>query len=113
MFVLVLRLCKDFFPGCGLLSLLSTPCFSLQFQGTELHGRCPVSHFWDESDPRLFVCETVPISSESSSASYVDMVKTVTNIEIDLYNFMSNVWGLTAQQYVVCVNQEGYILLIL
>uniref|UniRef100_A0A3P8VSN0 Intraflagellar transport 140 n=1 Tax=Cynoglossus semilaevis TaxID=244447 RepID=A0A3P8VSN0_CYNSE len=30
-------------------------------------GRCPVSHFWDESEPRLFVCETVPISSDSSS----------------------------------------------
>ncbi|XP_023267040.1 intraflagellar transport protein 140 homolog isoform X1 [Seriola lalandi dorsalis] len=45
-----------------------------QFQGTELSGRCPVSHFWDESEPRLFVCETVPISSESSSASYLDMV---------------------------------------
>ncbi|XP_074475359.1 intraflagellar transport protein 140 homolog [Sebastes fasciatus] len=38
-----------------------------QFQGTELSGRCPVSHFWDESEPRLFVCETVPISSESTS----------------------------------------------
>uniref|UniRef100_A0AAQ4QPL0 Intraflagellar transport 140 homolog (Chlamydomonas) n=1 Tax=Gasterosteus aculeatus aculeatus TaxID=481459 RepID=A0AAQ4QPL0_GASAC len=24
-------------------------------------GRCPVSHVWDESEPRLFVCETVPI----------------------------------------------------
>ncbi|XP_040922911.1 intraflagellar transport protein 140 homolog [Toxotes jaculatrix] len=45
-----------------------------QFQGTELSGRCPVSHFWDESEPRLFVCETVPISSESSSTSYMDMV---------------------------------------
>ncbi|XP_071318478.1 intraflagellar transport protein 140 homolog [Trachinotus anak] len=45
-----------------------------QFQGTELGGRCPVSHFWDESEPRLFVCETVPISSESSSSSYLDMV---------------------------------------
>uniref|UniRef100_A0A4W6G1I9 Intraflagellar transport 140 n=1 Tax=Lates calcarifer TaxID=8187 RepID=A0A4W6G1I9_LATCA len=41
---------------------------------TELSGRCPVSHFWDESESRLFVCETVPISSESSSASYLDMV---------------------------------------
>ncbi|TMS22663.1 Intraflagellar transport protein 140-like protein [Larimichthys crocea] len=43
-----------------------------QFQGTELSGRCPVSHFWDESEPRLFVCETVPISSESSSTSVLD-----------------------------------------
>ncbi|KAG8009125.1 hypothetical protein GBF38_011739 [Nibea albiflora] len=43
-----------------------------QFQGTELSGHCPVSHFWDESEPRLFVCETVPISSESSSTSVLD-----------------------------------------
>ncbi|KAM6964373.1 intraflagellar transport protein 140 homolog isoform 2-T2 [Tautogolabrus adspersus] len=43
-----------------------------QFQMTELSGRCPVSHFWDESDPRLFVCETVPVSSESSSTSFLD-----------------------------------------
>ncbi|XP_023147519.2 intraflagellar transport protein 140 homolog isoform X1 [Amphiprion ocellaris] len=45
-----------------------------QFQGTELIGRCPVSHFWDESEPRLFVCETVPISSESSSTRFMDRV---------------------------------------
>uniref|UniRef100_A0A667XJ74 Intraflagellar transport 140 n=1 Tax=Myripristis murdjan TaxID=586833 RepID=A0A667XJ74_9TELE len=32
-----------------------------------LSGRCPISHFWDESEPRLFVCETEPISSESLS----------------------------------------------
>uniref|UniRef100_A0A665V4G9 Intraflagellar transport 140 homolog (Chlamydomonas) n=1 Tax=Echeneis naucrates TaxID=173247 RepID=A0A665V4G9_ECHNA len=44
-----------------------------QFQGTELSGRCPLSHFWDESEPRLFVCETAPISFESST-SYLDMV---------------------------------------
>ncbi|KAL4622724.1 hypothetical protein GN956_G19824 [Arapaima gigas] len=25
----------------------------------ELHGRFPISQFWDESEPRLFVCETV------------------------------------------------------
>lgn len=50
--------------------------FRQQFQGTELSGRCPVSHFWDESEPRLFVCETVPVSSESSSTSFVDTVKT-------------------------------------
>ncbi|XP_077482190.1 intraflagellar transport protein 140 homolog isoform X1 [Stigmatopora argus] len=45
-----------------------------QFQLSELSGRCPVSHFWDESEPRLFVCETVPISSETSSAGYWDTV---------------------------------------
>uniref|UniRef100_A0A8K9XYQ0 Intraflagellar transport protein 140 homolog n=2 Tax=Oncorhynchus mykiss TaxID=8022 RepID=A0A8K9XYQ0_ONCMY len=30
---------------------------------TELSERCPVSHFWDENEPRLFVCETVLVSS--------------------------------------------------
>ncbi|XP_068610701.1 intraflagellar transport protein 140 homolog [Brachionichthys hirsutus] len=43
-----------------------------QFQTTELCGRCPVSHFWDESEPRLFACETVPIGAESSSASHFE-----------------------------------------
>ncbi|XP_017274041.1 intraflagellar transport protein 140 homolog [Kryptolebias marmoratus] len=45
-----------------------------KFQGAEFSGRCPVSHFWDESEPRLFVCETVPISSEISSKTCLDMV---------------------------------------
>ncbi|XP_038847273.1 intraflagellar transport protein 140 homolog [Salvelinus namaycush] len=30
---------------------------------TELSERCPVSHFWDENEPRLFVCETVLVNS--------------------------------------------------
>lgn len=51
-------------------------CFRQQFEGTEFSGRCPVSHVWDESEPRLFVCETVPISSEASSSSFLDMVNT-------------------------------------
>ncbi|XP_064178375.1 intraflagellar transport protein 140 homolog isoform X2 [Anguilla rostrata] len=28
-------------------------------QNAELRGRCPISQFWDESEPRLFACETV------------------------------------------------------
>uniref|UniRef100_A0A673Y600 Intraflagellar transport 140 n=1 Tax=Salmo trutta TaxID=8032 RepID=A0A673Y600_SALTR len=28
-----------------------------------LSERCPVSHFWDENEPRLFVCETVLVNS--------------------------------------------------
>lgn len=51
--------------------------FRQHFQGTELSGRCPVSVYWDESEPRLFVCETVPVSSESSSTTYLDVVKIV------------------------------------
>lgn len=53
--------------------------FRQQFEGTELSGRCPMSHFWDESEPRLFVCETVPISSEASSHKFLDMASTVLN----------------------------------
>ncbi|XP_061563720.1 intraflagellar transport protein 140 homolog [Cololabis saira] len=45
-----------------------------QIRGSELSGLCPVSHFWDESEPRLFVCETVPVGSESSSVGHLDMV---------------------------------------
>ncbi|KAM9817055.1 intraflagellar transport protein 140 homolog [Neosynchiropus ocellatus] len=45
-----------------------------QFEGTELSGRCPVSHYWDESEPRLFVCETMPVSSESSYTNISDTV---------------------------------------
>uniref|UniRef100_H3D5J6 Intraflagellar transport 140 n=1 Tax=Tetraodon nigroviridis TaxID=99883 RepID=H3D5J6_TETNG len=43
-----------------------------QFDKTDYSGRCPVSQFWDENEPRLFVCETVPISSESSSNSFLE-----------------------------------------
>uniref|UniRef100_A0A8C5ELC1 Intraflagellar transport 140 homolog (Chlamydomonas) n=1 Tax=Gouania willdenowi TaxID=441366 RepID=A0A8C5ELC1_GOUWI len=46
------------------------------------NGQCPVSHFWDESEPRLFVCETIPVSSESSSNCYLDMVNTQTQLHI-------------------------------
>ncbi|XP_076007585.1 intraflagellar transport protein 140 homolog [Genypterus blacodes] len=65
----------DFFTGRPL-SGISQPEESerQQFQATELRGRCPVSHFWDESEPRLFVCETAPISSESSSFNHLDNV---------------------------------------
>ncbi|XP_034049465.1 intraflagellar transport protein 140 homolog [Thalassophryne amazonica] len=45
-----------------------------QFEAAKMSGRCPVSHFWDENEPRLFVCETVPISSESTSVNHVDLV---------------------------------------
>ncbi|XP_056152909.1 intraflagellar transport protein 140 homolog isoform X2 [Lampris incognitus] len=45
-----------------------------QSQATELSGRCPVSHFWDENEPRLFVCETVPVSSEIASSSLFNMM---------------------------------------
>ncbi|XP_037392907.1 intraflagellar transport protein 140 homolog isoform X2 [Pygocentrus nattereri] len=35
----------------------------------ELASRYPVSQFWDDSEPRLFVCETVHVNSEFHHAS--------------------------------------------
>lgn len=65
----------DFFsgrPSSGIMS--SEDSERQQFEGTKLSGRCPLSHFWDETEPRLFVCETVPLSTESPSAIPVDVV---------------------------------------
>ncbi|PWA21906.1 hypothetical protein CCH79_00015610 [Gambusia affinis] len=44
-----------------------------KFQENEINGRFPVSHYWDESEPRLFVCETAPIGSEKSASAYSDL----------------------------------------
>ncbi|CAB1312283.1 unnamed protein product [Coregonus sp. 'balchen'] len=41
---------------------------------TELSERCPVSHFWDENEPRLFVCETVLVNSDSPQMDHLDRV---------------------------------------
>uniref|UniRef100_A0A672G7J5 Intraflagellar transport 140 homolog (Chlamydomonas) n=1 Tax=Salarias fasciatus TaxID=181472 RepID=A0A672G7J5_SALFA len=66
--------------------------------GAELSGRCPVSHFWDESEPRLFVCETVPISSESSSSSYLDMVRVTLRVDVSVVTlFCTQEHGLLLQ----------------
>ncbi|KAM6951358.1 intraflagellar transport protein 140 homolog [Aplochiton taeniatus] len=62
----------DFFTGrppSGLSQAEDTE--RLQARASELRGRCPVSHFWDESEPRLFVCETVPVSADSSSTDHM------------------------------------------
>uniref|UniRef100_A0A3Q0REE4 Intraflagellar transport 140 n=1 Tax=Amphilophus citrinellus TaxID=61819 RepID=A0A3Q0REE4_AMPCI len=56
----------DFFTG--------RPSSGISQQQWSLSGRCPVSHFWDESEAHLFVCETVPVSFESTSNSYLDLV---------------------------------------
>ncbi|KAI1896231.1 hypothetical protein AGOR_G00092680 [Albula goreensis] len=39
-----------------------------QSQSAELRGRCPISQFWDESEPRLFVCETVQTADPRRSS---------------------------------------------
>ncbi|RXN07484.1 intraflagellar transport protein 140-like [Labeo rohita] len=41
----------------------------------ELAARCPVSQFWDENEPRLFVCETVPANSDLHSSSQSQIEK--------------------------------------
>lgn len=62
-------------------------CFRLQFEKTDYSSRCPISQFWDENEPRLFVCETVPISSESSSKScFLETVKLLFNFKVVLYS---------------------------
>lgn len=59
----------DFFTGRPESSLaLSDDSQRTQCEG-ELAARCPVSQFWDENEPRLFVCETVPVNSDLSSSS--------------------------------------------
>ncbi|CAL8282296.1 unnamed protein product [Merluccius merluccius] len=62
----------DFFMGRPL-SSLSQDAHRQQPQFPELSARCPVSHFWDESEARLLVCETVPVGAESATASHLDM----------------------------------------
>ncbi|KAM4526087.1 intraflagellar transport protein 140 homolog [Fundulus diaphanus] len=44
-----------------------------KFPENEFSGRFPVSHQWDETEPRLFVCETIPIGSEKSAHAYSDL----------------------------------------
>uniref|UniRef100_A0A3B4EX67 Intraflagellar transport 140 n=1 Tax=Pundamilia nyererei TaxID=303518 RepID=A0A3B4EX67_9CICH len=56
----------DFFTG--------RPSSGISQEEESENGHSPVSHFWDESEPRLFVCETVPVSSESILNSSLDMV---------------------------------------
>uniref|UniRef100_A0A8C2GII2 Intraflagellar transport protein 140 homolog n=1 Tax=Cyprinus carpio TaxID=7962 RepID=A0A8C2GII2_CYPCA len=43
----------------------------------ELAARCPVSQFWDENEPRLFVCETVPVNSDLLCSSQSQTEKDV------------------------------------
>lgn len=54
----------DFFTGRPESSLaLSDDSQRTRCEG-ELAARCPASQFWDEKEPRLFVCETVPVNSD-------------------------------------------------
>lgn len=63
----------DFFLGRPLSSLSQDAERQQQPDFPELSARCPVSHFWDESEARLLVCETVPVGAESATTSHLDM----------------------------------------
>ncbi|MGH0115387.1 UNVERIFIED_CONTAM: hypothetical protein FKN15_000022 [Acipenser sinensis] len=49
----------DFFTGRSSEGFQGEDPERRRLETSELCGRCPVSQFWDESEPRLFVCETV------------------------------------------------------
>ncbi|XP_016327597.1 intraflagellar transport protein 140 homolog isoform X2 [Sinocyclocheilus anshuiensis] len=54
----------DFFTGRPESSLAQSEDSQRTRCEGELAARCPVSQFWDENEPRLFVCETVPVNSD-------------------------------------------------
>ncbi|KAI5086398.1 intraflagellar transport protein 140-like isoform X2, partial [Silurus meridionalis] len=68
----------DFFTGRPLSGLSqSDDSQRAQCEEAELAGRYPISQFWDESEPRLFVCETVLVNSDyhiANQSHAIDMV---------------------------------------
>uniref|UniRef100_A0A672N0M4 Intraflagellar transport 140 n=1 Tax=Sinocyclocheilus grahami TaxID=75366 RepID=A0A672N0M4_SINGR len=54
----------DFFTGRPESSLAQSEDSQRTRCEGELAARCPVSQFWDENEPRLFVCETVHVNSD-------------------------------------------------
>ncbi|KAJ8364162.1 hypothetical protein SKAU_G00129930 [Synaphobranchus kaupii] len=58
----------DFFTGRPPSGVSQTEDPESQSQNAELRGRCPISQFWDESEPRLFACETVRTADPSRSS---------------------------------------------
>ncbi|KAF4087733.1 hypothetical protein AMELA_G00073850 [Ameiurus melas] len=68
----------DFFTGRPLSSLSQSDNNQrAQRKEAELAGRYPISQFWDETEPRLFACETVLVNSEyhiANQSHSTDMV---------------------------------------
>ncbi|XP_051969833.1 intraflagellar transport protein 140 homolog [Xyrauchen texanus] len=58
----------DFFRGRPASSLTQSEDSQSRCEG-ELAARCPVSQFWDENEPRLFVCEAFSVNSDIQSSS--------------------------------------------
>ncbi|XP_057178232.1 intraflagellar transport protein 140 homolog isoform X2 [Triplophysa rosa] len=59
----------DFFTGRPASSLTQLEDSQRMRCEGELSARCPISQFWDENEPRLFVCETVPVNFDLHSSS--------------------------------------------
>ncbi|NXU84217.1 IF140 protein, partial [Xiphorhynchus elegans] len=53
----------------------------------ELHSHIPVCHFWDQSEPRLFVCEAVPETGLQSSEQRKN--KTEGTMDVWIISFFS------------------------
>ncbi|MEQ2200757.1 hypothetical protein XENOCAPTIV_002600, partial [Xenoophorus captivus] len=58
-----------------------------KFQEDEFSGRFAVSHYWDESEPRLFVCETVPMVSRRPLRDFVGLEKCEKGTRDAMLNF--------------------------
>ncbi|XP_043081946.1 intraflagellar transport protein 140 homolog isoform X2 [Puntigrus tetrazona] len=65
----------DFFTGRPESSLAQSEDSQRTGCEGELAARCPVSQFWDESESRLFVCETVPVNSDLHTSSQSQIEK--------------------------------------
>lgn len=58
-------------------------CYPSNKDGSEhpdLCGRIPVAHFWDQSEPRLFVCEAVLDPSQRSSDKKQQVTENVVHL---------------------------------
>ncbi|XP_016380630.1 intraflagellar transport protein 140 homolog [Sinocyclocheilus rhinocerous] len=101
----------DFFTGRPESSLAQSEDSQRTRCEGELAARCPVSQFWDENEPRLFVCETVPVNSDllCSIQSQTEKVKhNLMNMKlIDFYFLRSPAeslagCGLVSVRVLVC-----------
>uniref|UniRef100_A0A8C9SZL0 Intraflagellar transport 140 n=1 Tax=Scleropages formosus TaxID=113540 RepID=A0A8C9SZL0_SCLFO len=64
----------DFFTGRVNLSCRREATVLNLDRMAELHGRFPISQFWDESEPRLFVCETLLKATSSQQPAPPDVI---------------------------------------
>uniref|UniRef100_A0A8C5R4T8 Intraflagellar transport 140 n=1 Tax=Leptobrachium leishanense TaxID=445787 RepID=A0A8C5R4T8_9ANUR len=68
----------------------SNPVFDMNLNGnTKLLDRIPISHFWDQSEPRLLVCEAVMAFPNSAKTSPKNRVDIHTDDDILVMSFFS------------------------